>query len=620
MVLIQPAGEVKHVNLLELFEHNCKGMFPMSAEMIFVLIMVVVMLGGLLFEIARPSVVVFSVLTIFLLTGILTPEEALSGFSNEGMITVALLFIVAGAVQKSGLLGKVIRLWLGKSKSRLGSVMRFFVPTSLFSAFLNNTPIVVTFTPIIKKWCETHGIAPSKFLIPLSYVTILGGTITLMGTSTNLVVHGMLKDYGYEGFTLFQLSIIGIPITIAGIIYIFTIGYKLLPENKGFQQQVKEQSKEYIAELVVEDSFPSVNQSVKQAQLRDLRGLYLIEIIRNEERISPVRSTTIIKAGDRLIFAGLISTLADVQMTKGLTLRTGTHLEIDDLKNGNTKVVEAVVSHQSSLLSKSIKQSQFRSMYDAGVIAVHRDNERIQSKIGDIILKPGDTLLLLAGADFIEKYQQSKDFYVVTSLENPENLNHHRYKSWFSIILLLAMIFLVALGILSMFKAMALAVVLLLALRVITVGEIKEYIHFDVLLLIACSFGVGVAITKTGLAQWAAEVLLDMANPLGLFMLLLFIYLLTNIFTELITNSAAAILMVPIGLELANTLRLDPMGFTVIITIAASASFITPIGYQTNLIVYGPGGYKFTDYIKIGIPLSLIVMAITVTIVYFWWY
>ncbi|MGJ9458647.1 SLC13 family permease [Oceanobacillus sp. CF4.6] len=592
----------------------------MSVETIFVLVMVVAMFCALLFEIASPAFVVFSVLIIFLITDILSPQEALSGFSNEGMLTIALLFIVAGAVQKSGIIENMMKAWLAGSSSLLGSMIRFFVPVSLLSGFLNNTPIVVTFTPMLKRWCEERGIAPSKFLIPLSYATILGGTITVIGTSTNLVVHGMLVDYGYEGFSLFELAIVGIPITIVGLLYIFTIGYKLLPEHKGFQQQVKEDSREYIAELVVEATFPYINQSVKQAGLRELKGLYLIEIIRGKERISPVRSTTTIQAADRLIFTGLISTLTDVQMTKGLTLRTGTHLDIDELKNGNTEIVEAVISHQSSLQSKSIKQSKFRSRYDAGVIAVHRKNERIASKIGDIVLKPGDSLLLLAGTDFVEKFNQSNDFYVLTPLPTPESLKRNTKKGKLSIIIFIGMILMVTFGVLSMLKGMAMAVVLLLLTRIITAEEAKRYIHFDVLLLISCSFGIGLAMSKTGLAGWIAEGLLAVGKPLGLFAILLLIYVLTNIFTELITNSAAAILMIPIGLEMAESLQLDPIGFAVTIAIASSASFITPIGYQTNLIVYGPGGYKFTDYIKIGTPLSVIVMAITVTIVYFWWF
>ncbi|MGP4038804.1 SLC13 family permease [Gracilibacillus sp. D59] len=592
----------------------------MTFDMAFVLIIIIVMFLALLFEVARPDMVIFSVLVIFVLTGLLTPEEAFKGFSNQGMLTIALLFIVAGAVQKHGILEHVMNRWLNKSSQRKGSMIRFYLPVSISSAFLNNTPIVVAFTPMIKKWCEERGIAPSKYLIPLSYVTILGGTITLMGTSTNLVVHGMLLDHGVEGFTLFQLAIVGIPVLIIGFIYLFTIGYKILPNNKGFSEQVKKDTREYIAEMTVTNEFPFLNKSVQEAGLRDLKGLYLIEIIRQNERISPVKSTTVVSGGDRLIFTGLISTIAELQQIKGLRLETGTHLDLDDLKNGQVQLVEAVVSHQSSLLSRSFKQSQFRSRYDAGVLAVHRNNERIKSKIGDIVPKAGDVLLLLAGSDFIKTYSHSNDFYVVSSLDAPNNLNENRAKGWFSLLVLVAMILSVTFGLLSMFKAMLLTVLIFILTKIISPEEAKKNMQFHVLLIIASAFGVGTAMTKSGLASWMADGIIEIGEPFGIIGLLVAIYLLTNIFTELITNSAAAVLMLPIGLEMSSSLDVNYMGFAVIIAIAASSSFITPIGYQTNLIVYGPGGYKFSDYMKVGTPLSIIVMLVTVTIVKIVWF
>ncbi len=592
----------------------------MSFDMMFLLIILLAMFAVLIFEVARPDMVIFSVLIILLLFGILTVDEALSGFSNEGMLTVALLFIMAGTVQKSGLIDQMMEKWLRNSRTLTGSMIRFFVPISAFSAFLNNTPIVVTFTPIIKKWCKEHGIAPSKFLIPLSYATILGGMITLMGTSTNLVVHGLMIDFGLEGFSLFTLAGVGIPVAVAGLIYLFTIGHKLLPDNKGLDQRMKEDFKAYIAEMHVTQDFKFHNVCVEQAGLRDLKGLYLIEIIRGDERISPVTSKSVIQRGDRLIFTGLISTIAELQKVKGLELETGTNRALDHLKDGSAKLVDAVVSDQSSLLYKSIKQLKFRSQYDAGIVAVHRNNERIRSKIGDIILKPGDSLLLLAGTDFVEKYQHSNDFFVVSSLDTPAALKQSGKKGWFSIMMLIALIVTVTMGWLSMFKAAALAVMVLLMTKIITPQEAKKYIHFHVLLLIASSFGIGVAMRKTGLAESIANGLLGFGESLGLVAILFMIYILTNLFTEMITNSAAAVMMLPIGIEMAHTLAVDPIGMAVLITIAASASFITPIGYQTNLIVYGPGGYKFTDYVKVGLPLSLIVMMTSILMIYHIWF
>lgn len=592
----------------------------MTFEMGFVLVSILGMLVALWYEIARPEFIVCGLLVVYLLAGILTPEEALRGFSNQGMLTIALLFIIAAAVQKHGVINRLMVRLLNGSKSPKGSMIRFFIPTALISAFLNNTPIVVMFTPIVKKWCEDRNLSPSKFLMPLSYVTILGGTITLMGTSTNMVVQGMLLDNGVRGLSLFELSVVGIPITIAGIVYLATLGYRLLPERAGFRRKVISRAKEYMAEMTVQHDFPHLNKTVKQAGLRELKGLFLIEIIRGDKRISPVRSSTVIQAGDRLIFTGLISTIVELEQIRGLRLETGSEWKLTDLKNGETQLVEAVVSHQSSLINKSIKESRFRSRFDAGVLAVHRNQERIKSKVGDIVLRPGDTLLLLAGTDFVSNYTGSGDFYVVSGLETPDAIMNDRKKGWLSTVTLGLAIIVVALGWLSMFKAMALVVCLYFLMKIINPEEARKAVRSDVLLLIAGAFGIGAAMTKSGLAEWAASGLLVFGEPLGIFVLLLLVYLLTNLFTELITNSAAAILMMPIGLEVAASTGADPIGFAVIIAIAASASFITPIGYQTNMIVYGPGGYRFSDFVKVGTPLSLIVMAVTVTIVHVVWF
>jgi di/tricarboxylate transporter len=587
----------------------------MTIEMVFVMILIVGMLLALFFELARPDMVVFSVLVVLMLTGILSTEQALSGFSNEGMLTIALLFIVAGAVQKSGIVERFMTRWLQKSRGPVSSMVRTFIPISGMSAFLNNTPIVVAFTPVIKKWCEERGYAPSKFLIPLSYATIMGGTITLIGTSTNLVVHGMLLDYGESGFSMFQLAAVGLPLTVVGLLYLFTVGYRLLPAYENGKKQMEEEAKEYLCEMKVEPVFPYVRKTVQEAGLRDLQGMFLIEIIRKDERISPVSSNTIVQAGDRLIFTGVLEKMADLQRSPGLTLKTGTDLTLDDLRDNTNQLVEAVVSHQSSLQSKSIKQAQFRSAYDAGVVAVHRNNERIQSKIGDIRLRPGDSLLLLAGSDFLQKYRSSTDFYVVSALNTPDTIKEPPAKGWFSLAVLMVMIAVVTIGWLSMFQAMALAVLIFLVGRIITPEEAKRNVQFQVLLLIASAFGVGNAMTETGLAAWMAGGLLSFGEPLGMVAVLFLIYALTNIFTELITNSAAAVLMIPIGLSIADSLNVEPMAFAVTIAIAASASFITPIGYQTNLIVYGPGGYKFSDYLKVGMPLTVISMLVTVGVV-----
>lgn len=590
----------------------------MTFEMMFVLLILGVMMLGLILEVARPDMVVFVALTIFLLTGVLTPEEALMGFSNQGMLTIALLFIIAGAVQKSGLVQQSTNALLGSGKSGQVTMLRMLFPVSGFSAFLNNTPIVITFTPIIRKWCADRGISPSKFLIPLSYATILGGMLTLMGTSTNLVVHGLMLDFGMEGFSIFQLAIVGVPAVILGILYIVTIGYRILPNHKVLTETVQTQAREYLSEMVVEPNYPYIDETIQNAGLRSLKGLYLIEIIRGNERISSVKSNTRIKSGDRLIFTGLISTIAELQQMKGLKLETESGLNLDTLKNGNTQLVEAVVSHQSALLYKKIRNTEFRGRYDAGVIAVHRNSERVNSKVGDITLKAGDTLLLLCGPDFQKRTSVTNDFYVVTPLNSP-HLFESKTKGWVTLAAMLIGILLVTFNVLTMFKAMCLVVVTLLFTRIISPEEAKHSIQFNVLLLIAAAFGIGMAIVKSGTAEMVAEGIVSIGQPFGLLAVLILLYIVTNIFTEIITNSAAAVMMFPIAMEVALQMDVSSIALAVLVTIASSASFITPIGYQTNLIVYGPGGYRFLDYFKVGFPLSLIVMVITITMIHVVW-
>ena len=592
----------------------------MTGEMIFVAVIIVLMLIGLSFEVIRADFLIFLVLVIFLITGVISSGQALSGFSNEGMLTILLLFIVAGAIQKHGIIELVVYKLLGKTRSVKTSMIKVMLPVGLASGFLNNTPIVVALTPIIRDWAIDNGYSPSKFLIPLSYITILGGTITMIGTSTTLVVHGLLISAGLEGFSFFTLSVVGLPITAAGLIYLLTIGYKLLPEHLGAKEQISQETKEFLAEAIIEKNFEHEGQSVTKLGRDVLDGIYIIEIIRNGSRVYPVTGETKVLNGDHIIFSGSLNTIGKIQKFKGVTIKTGSELTLDDVSSKDSHLVETVVSHNSALLNKTLKQANFKTRYDAGVIAIHRNNQRIKSRVGDIVLKTGDTLLLLADNAFIDKHKYSADFYVVTDVAPPENLNQDMRKGWVSLIALISMILAVTLGLFSMLEAMLVLVVLLIAFKFITPNEIKKFVQFDVILLIASAFAVGAAMTESGLAQYIAAGLTSLATPLGVLGVIIIIYIVTNIFTEIITNSAAAVLMFPISLEVANVMDINYMGLIVTVTIAASASFMTPIGYQTNLIVYGPGGYKFSDYIKVGAPLSMITMIIASLIIYAVWF
>lgn len=592
----------------------------MTGEMIFVGLVIVLMLIGLSFEVIRADFLIFLVLVIFLITGVISSEQALSGFSNEGMLTVLLLFIVAGAIQKHGIIELVVYRLLGKAANVKKSMIKVMLPVGLSSGFLNNTPIVVALTPIIRDWAVDNGYSPSKFLIPLSYMTILGGTITMIGTSTTLVVHGLLVGAGLEDFSFFTLAAVGVPITAAGLIYLLTLGYKLLPEHLGAKEQISQETKEFLAEAIIEDKFEHEGETVTKLGRDVLDGIYVIEIIRNNSRVYPVTGETKVLAGDHIIFSGSLNTIGKIQKFKGVTIKTGTELTLDDVVNKDSHLIETVVSHNSSLLNKTLKEANFKTRYDAGVIAIHRNNQRIKSRVGDIVLKTGDTLLLLADNNFINMHKYSGDFYVVNDVAPPENLNQDMRKGWVSLIALVSMILVVTLGWFTMLEAMMILVVLLIGFRFISPNEVKKFVQFDVILLISSAFAVGAAMTESGLAQYIAGGLTALATPFGILGVLFIVYLVTNCFTEVITNSAAAVLMFPIALEVADAMNIEYMGLIITVAIAASASFMTPIGYQTNLIVYGPGGYKFSDYIKVGAPLALITMFIACFIIYFVWY
>lgn len=589
------------------------GVNIMTIEIAIVLSLIAAMFTCLLFEVARPVIIIFFCLVALILTGIVTPAEAVQGFSNIGMLTIALLFVVGGTVQKSELFSNFVQRILGNNRNTSVVLMRMMVPVTALSAFINNTPIVAMLLGEIRHWCRNHLIKPSKLLIPLSYAAIFGGMITLIGTSTNLIVHGLMLDAGMDGFSVFSLTIVGLPAAILGCMYMVTIGQRILPERDAVDNQ--QDSKEYLVEMLVEPESPIVGKTIKQANLRSLRGLYLFEIVREGKNITPVSSHEVIQANDQLIFTGQASSVLDLYHIAGLKHTIGKTLKLEDIRRDNARIIEAVVPGHSSLVGKSIKQSQFRGKFDAVVLAVNRKNERVKGKVGDIMVKPGDTFLILAGKDFFERSKYTKEFYVMSS--NETSLTLSPMKSVLSVGVMLIMILLAAFNITSIFEAALLAVIALYLFKCVTFEDARKYIHMDILILIACSLGIGYAVEKTGTAGWIADSIIQLAGNQNIVISLILVYLMTNIITELITNSAAAVIMFPIALETAARLQIEPLAFIIAITIAASAAFASPIGYQTHLLVYGPGGYRFADFLRVGIPLNILYLIVTILIVSF---
>lgn len=583
---------------------------------IFVIVSIAVMTILLILEVARPEKIIFFTLVLFLFSGLITPAQALQGFANEGVWTIAILFIITGVVQQSDVLSKLLVNSLNKSKNQKRSLLKMMVPTTFLSAFLNNTPIVMYLIPIVRKWAQERGYHPSKFLIPISYAAVFGGTVTLIGTSTNLVVHGIMLKEGLDGFSMFQFAWIGIPASLLALLYMSTIGFRLLPERIPSEQADEEADRHYLTEAIVEAGCPLIGQELRDTQIFRLKGLDLVEIVRkNKWKVAPIQGDEVIEEGDRLIFTGRVSTIQELQRIKHITIELGSGLRYDDLAGGNVRLVELVISQSSDLAYKPIKETSFRMRYDASIVSVNRNQIHIENKIGDIVLRPGDVILVLADAQFEQKYKDSGDFFFLSSSVTM-TVELPKAKMIFNFAVFGLMIVLAGFQLLTMFQASLLALCLFLVTKSIRSEDIKSAIDFPTLLLIACSIGIGSAMTESGVAEYLAGVLGSVTESFGIIGALIAIFLLTNLLTELVTNTAAAVIIFPIALELSNLLQVEPVGMMLVLAIAASSSFSTPIGYQTNLMVYGPGGYKFFDYLKVGLPLNLLFMAVTVTMTY----
>lgn len=579
----------------------------MDFTQIIVMIAVLAMLVLMVLEVAHPATIAFLTILLFFLLGFISPDEMMATVSNEGVLTLALLFIVTSIIEKTKVPEKILFRILSNSKSEKGVLMRLTAPLLGFSAFFNNTPLVVMMTTAIQAWCQDRGLHASKFLLPISYLTIFGGMFTIIGTSTNLIVHGWLLGKGLEGFSFFELTPYIILGVVIGVVYLVLLAPKILPENDTAISNRYEDGRRFLYEAVVGEKCRLIGKTVTSDDFKKLNDLYLLKIIRGTRTISPIRLHDRIQVNDILIFTGSLESLKSLEQFNNLSIRTDEEVSMNSLQSEDAKLIEGVVSHHSTLLHHKIKYSDFRGKYDASIVSVHRKNENIDKNIGEIRLKPGDVLLLLAGKDFETNAYNNNDFYALTEIQSSKILDSKQ--SILAISTFVAMIASVAFGFLSMFTAVLFCIGLFILFDLFDSSQIKNSVPFQVLLLIVSSLGIGKVIETSGLASIIANGMISLvAENFGTIALLASIYLVTNLLTEVITNTAAAVIVLPISLEVATYLDISPSAIAVIIAIAASASFSTPIGYQTNLIVYGPGGYKFTDYLKLGLPLNLIFM------------
>ncbi|QDV05824.1 Sodium-dependent dicarboxylate transporter SdcS [Planctomycetes bacterium Poly30] len=520
------------------------------------------------------------------------------------------LFIVAAGVRETGVIDAIARGALGSPRTLRSALLRIMIPVIGFSAFLNNTPVVAMLIPAVRDWARKLGIAPSKLMLPLSYAAILGGTCTLIGTSTNLVVSGLVEQQTSLGrLGIFDIAWLGVPCALVGAAFVIFAGPKLLPD-RGSATSSLHDVREYTAEMMVPEGSPLMGRTVEGAGLRSLPRAYLVEIEREGHLIMAPGPTQLLREGDRLVFTGVVESIKELQTVRGLLPATNQIFKLDEARH-NRSLVEAVVSTTSPLVGRTVKIARFRTLYNAVIIAVARNGERVRGQVGEIVMQPGDTLLLEARSQFVEHHRNNRDFFLVSQLEDSSSRRHQHATS--AILIIAAMVLASATGVLSMLHASMLAAGLMLIARCTSVQAARDSVDWSALLVIASAFGIGTAIEKSGLASVAVEGLMGVAggSPLAV---LAAMYLVTTVLTELISNNAAVALVFPVAIGSAERLGVHLEPFIYSLMMAGSASFCTPIGYQTNMMVMGPGGYRFADYLRIGAPLNLGLGVITIVL------
>lgn len=564
---------------------------------------------GLAWGRLQPYLVLFAALTVMLVLNLIQPSQALSGFANPGVATIGALFVVVAGLRQTGAITLLAHHALGRPKSVRGAQLRLLGPVMSASAFMNNTPVVAMLIPAVTEWARNYRLPLTQLLIPLSYFAILGGLCTMIGTSTNLVVHGLWIDSGRNALGIFAITPLGIICAAVGAAFLLLTSRRLLPQ-RALETTNRRNPREYAVEMVVTASGPLPGQTIEEAGLRNLADLYLLEISRRGHTLPMVAPDEILEADDQLIFVGVVDSVVDLQRIPGLEIATNQIFKLESDRSARI-LAEAVVAPQCAVAGKSIREGQFRTRYNAAVIAVSRNGERIQERLGDIVLQPGDALLVECMPSFVVSMRNSRDFFLVSQVQDAIPPNSDRVRLALGIIA--GLVITAGTGVFSMLEATLIAAGLMVLTRCCSQRAALAQVDFPLLLTIGAAFGLGHALQNTGAATALAAGLLHLlgTNP---WLALAAIALSVSLMTEFVTNNAAAVIGFPIALSTAEQLGANPMPFVMVLMIAASASFATPLGYQTNLMVYGAGRYRLSEFLRIGIPMNALVAGTAVLI------
>jgi len=545
--------------------------------------------------------------------GVLTPSEIISGFGNEQVAVVILMLLFSDVLRKTNIIEFIFDRLFHRTRTYRGFIGRMVLAVSGLSMFLSNAPLVAVMMPYINSWTKRNRFSPSKFLIPLSYAAILGGSATLIGSSINLIVNSMVINQtilpDLKSLNMFDFAWVGIPMMLIGWLYLVLFGNRLLPSKAGVVDEFSSSSREYVIEAKVRSRSHLIGKTIGESGLLEIRGLFLAAILRKSFRITEVPANVILDGGDILIFTGETSNITDLINDKsGLILP-----EVGMLTRvRHANVNEVVVSQNSSLINKSVRDSNFRGKFDAAIIAVHRNGEKIEGKLGNVILKSGDVLLLFAGENFISRTKDTNDFYFISKVSEFVKLDW--YKSLVLVGGLFIVVALAALNVISLFMGLTIMILISMIFKVTNPKDIPNNIDYNLAMVIVLSLALGTAMIKSGAANMLANGVISAFFPFGKVGVLLGIYLITALLSAYITTKAAVALVFPVALSVAQQLGVPGTPFVLVVAYASACTFITPYGHVTNLMVYGPGGYSFRDFLRIGLPLTLIYMVVAVSI------
>ena len=553
------------------------------------------------FPVDKVSVLVLSSLVVF---DLVSPEQAIAGFGNPATVTVACMLALSYGIQNTGALNYLSNTLVHLAqKSQFRLLFSIVVAVGVLSAFINNTAAVALFLPLTIAVAGEQRLDPSKLLMPMSFAAMFAGTCTLVGSSTNLLVYSLALDHLNWKIGMFEFSQVGLIFFAVGTCYLLLIGRHLVPSRRTRDSLTKEyRLRHFVTELILKADSPLIGKSIADTNFREGYGLEVIEILRGTTKLLPSAKETQLQERDILLVQGEPQTLLQIQESQGVSIKALT-VEDQDLEDANIVLVEAFISPVSGLVDSTLKEVNFRQTYKANALAIRSHGRTIREKIGKIRLEYGDSLLILTSREQLQVLMESPDFLV---LEEVRRTFVRKDKIYYAVGIFLGIIALVSFNVLSIIEASVMGTGLMLLTGCLRLQDLYSHLPWQTIVMLACLIPVGSAMENTGLASIVATTLVGELDVWGPFAVLSGVYLLTSLLTSVMTNNATAILMVPIGLSAAQQLQVHPEPFVMAVLFAASASFMTPIGYQTNLFIFGPGGYKFLDFLKVGGPLSLL--------------